>query len=1331
MVLESFHPTVRSWFVETLGAPSPPQARGWPLISAGGHVLIAAPTGSGKTLAAFLHALDGLLREGDALPDETRVLYVSPLRALSNDVQKNLAAPLAALRERDPSLPDVRVFVRTGDTTQSARQAMRKRPPHVLVTTPESLYILLTSDGGRAMLRTVRTVIVDEIHAVVGSKRGSHLALSLERLDALCGTDVQRVGLSATQKPLADVGRFLGGVGREVSLVDEGHARQLDLAVEVPESPLETVCSHDTWDEIHRRVSALAEEHKTTLVFVGTRKMAERITARLAERMGAERVACHHSSLSLERRQDAERRLKAGELKLLVATASMELGIDIGDVELVVQIGATRSIAALLQRVGRAGHGVGRTPKGRLFPLTPDELVEAAALLRCIERGELDHTPQPAAPIDILLQQVVAECVAGPWDEDALFEAVARAWPYRDLERERFDATLALHAEGRRALLHRDPVTRRLRATRRARLTAITGGGAIPDRADYQVLAAPDGAFVGTIDEDFAVESSAGDVFQLGATSWRVLKVESGTMRVADAQGAPPSLPFWFGEAPARTAELSAEIGRVRQELLDENFTPPSGYPEAADRQLREYVLEGARVLGTVPTSDRLVLERFFDETGGTQLVLHAPLGARVNRAFGYALRKRFCRRFGFELQAAANEDAIVLSLGPHHSFPLEEVFDYLRADTVEALLVQAVLPTPLFGARWRWNVTRALVVARWAGGQRVPPPLIRMRAEDELARAFPDAVACGENLAPGDIDVPLEHPLVHQTIDDCLREAMDVDGLVALLERLRAGAIERIAVDVSEPSSFSRAVLNAAPYAFLDDAPLEERRTQAVQLRRVLDPKRADELGDLDPAAVERVRAEAWPDPRDAEELHEALFWMGFVTDDEALPWTAWLEALAAEGRVERDGERWFAVGATREPEAVLRGRMEALGPVLVEGLVEQLVEDMAPSDAPLLAALEAQGHVMRCRIGGAEAWCDRRLLARIHRYTLEGLRREIAPVPVATYLAFLARWQHVAEDARLEGPAGVREVVRQLAGFEAPAGQWEKRILAARVRDHRPDWLDQLGLAGEVVWGRLFGGGNVAPRSAPVCLLPREELEDWLALAAPPDEEQLSWRARAVRDALAAGGALFPADLARAVGGLPSDLDQGLAEAVGRGLVTSDSFAGLRRLLAPAHRRSTRAQPGRDVVSAGGRWSRLRAPSDSKAPRDDRASTEHVARVLLRRWGVVCRQLLSRERLPVAWRDLARVYRGMELAGEVRGGRFVAGLSGEQFALPDAVPALRRARREPLLTTPEVAACDPLNLLGILTPDARVPAGARHSVTLGAADTRRAVSAEERAAD
>ncbi|HKW80727.1 MAG TPA: DEAD/DEAH box helicase, partial [Casimicrobiaceae bacterium] len=774
----SFHPAVERWFARHFAAPTEPQAGAWPAIQAGRNVLVAAPTGSGKTLAAFLAAIDSLVRRGveAPLPDETMVVYVSPLKALSNDIQKNLATPLAGIRAELETLglPDVeiRTLVRTGDTPQAERAGMRKRPPHIVVTTPESLYVLLGSESGRGMLSTTRTVIVDEIHALAGNKRGSHLALSLERLAALTARPPARIGLSATQKPIEDIARFLTGgngsqdAGSDCVIVDSGHIRPRDLAIELPASPLEAVMSHEVWQEVYARLAELALSHRTTLVFVNTRRMAERAARQLSDRLGGEHVTAHHGSMAKELRLDAEQRLKRGELKVLVATASLELGIDIGDVELVCQLGSPRSIATFLQRAGRAGHQVGGVPKARIFPLSRDELAECAALLDAVRRGELDRLIIPMKPLDVLAQQIVAEVAAAEWSEDALLDLVRRAQPYAKLGRGEFLEVVRMLAEGfstrrghRSAYVHRDAVNGVLRGRRGARLTALTSGGAIPDNADYDVVLEPAGQLVGTVNEDFAVESLAGDIFQLGNTSYRILRVEAGRVRVDDAHGQPPTIPFWLGEAPARTAELSHAVSRLREEMLErmdadggkqaafDDLVQRIGLSESAAGQLVDYLSAARAALGTLPTQAAIVFERFFDESGGMQLVIHSPLGSRINRAWGLALRKRFCTKFNFELQAAATEDAIVLSLSTSHSFPLESVAHYLNARTVRPLLIQAMLDAPMFGARWRWIAGTSLALPRFQGGKKVPAPLQRMRAEDLMAAVFPDQIACAENL--------------------------------------------------------------------------------------------------------------------------------------------------------------------------------------------------------------------------------------------------------------------------------------------------------------------------------------------------------------------------------------------------------------------------------------------------------------------------------------------------------------------------------------------------------------------------------------------------------
>ena len=930
MFFEDFHPAVANWFRRTFAAPTDAQVAAWPAIRAGRHTLVAAPTGSGKTLTAFLTALDTLVRRGlqpEGLADETTVLYISPLKALSNDIHLNLEAPLAGIRAELEALGlpdvDIRTAVRTGDTPQKERQQSLRRAPHILVTTPESFYVLLGSLSGRKMLASVQTVIVDEIHALATNKRGSHLTLSLERLQAICAQPLTRIGLSATQKPIDEVARFLVGAGAvkagiaDCQIVDIGYAKQRDLALELPPTPLVAVMSNDQWEQVYARVAELVLLHRTTLVFVNTRRMAERAARHLGERLGKEAVAAHHGSLAKEARLDAEQRLKRGELKVLVATASLELGLDIGDVDLVVQLGSPRSIATFLQRAGRSRHAVGGVPKARLFPQSRDELVECAALLDCVRRGELDALQVPPAPLDVLAQQIVAETACREWDEDELFALVRRAWPYAQLKREDYAAVVRMLSEGfttrhgtRGSYVHRDAVHHRLRERKGARMTALTSGGTIPETGDYTVVLEPQAEKVGTVNEDFAVESLAGDVFQLGNTSYRILRIEPGRVRVEDAKGQAPNIPFWLGEAPGRSDELSLGVSRLREEVGAR--LAAQGADAAIDwlarsipldtdaaRQIVDYLARTVAVLGAVPTQQQIVMERFFDESGGMQLVIHSPHGSRLNRAWGLALRKRFCRQFNFELQAAATEDAIQLSLSTRHSFALADVARYLHSATALHVLTQALLDAPMFGVRWRWNATTALALPRFVGGRKVAPQLQRMKSEDLLAAVFPDQVACAENLA-GEREIP-EHPLVAQTLYDCLYDAMDAEGWLTLLRRIEAGEVTLLARDVAAPSPLAAEALNARPYAYLDDAPIEERRTQAVQNRRYSDPSSADELGRLDADAIDGVRQEAWPRARNADEMHEALCELGVVTDEEAEHNEAWVGLLAALANSDR----------------------------------------------------------------------------------------------------------------------------------------------------------------------------------------------------------------------------------------------------------------------------------------------------------------------------------------------------------------------------------------------------------------------------------------------
>jgi ATP-dependent helicase Lhr and Lhr-like helicase len=1392
-VLDSFHPAVRAWFGRRFPAgPTEPQANGWREIAAGGHTLIAAPTGSGKTLAAFLVCIDRFYTgevcgSPEARPPGPAVVYVSPLKALAADIHQNLEAPLreiaAIAGELGLATPGIRVAVRTGDTAAAERTAMLKNPPDILITTPESLYLLVTAERSRSMLRSTRTVIVDEIHSVAANKRGSHLALTLERLAHVADEPVQRVGLSATVRPVETIARLLVGSGEDrdnpdgtprCAIVDSGHRRQLDLALELPDDELGAVPTGEQMAQILDLIAGHVSEHRTTLVFVNTRSMAERVAHELGERLGEElgaQVAAHHGSLSKGRRQRVEARLRAGDLRALVATASLELGIDIGPVELVCQIGSPRSIATFLQRVGRSNHTRAGTPSGRLYPTTRDELVECAALLRGVRRGRLDAIIVPERPLDILAQQMVAESAAEQWAEASLLELARRAAPFRDLSREDFDDVAELLAEGirtgrgRRAYyLHRDQVNGTVKARRGARLAALTSGGAIPELGDFRVIVEPDEVQVGSVHEEWATESRPGDVFLLGTHSWRIRRVEPGTVRVVDAHGAPPSVPFWQGEAPGRTKELSEEVSALRQAIADRSpaearrwLEAECGIGQAATDTIIGYLRAGMAALGALPTMNAIILERFFDEAGGMQLIGHAPFGARVNRAFGLALRKRFCVTFDFELQAAASDNAILLSLGPQHSFPLDRVPKFLASKTVEQVVRQAVLTSPLFQARWRWNLNTSLTVLRMRGGRKNPPAIQRMEADDLMAAVFPTLAACQENVAPGPIEIP-DHPLVRQTLEDCLHEAMDIDGLREIVAGIEAGRIAVITRDTTEPSVLAHEILNGMPYTFLDDeTEAANRRSRQVQLPRGL-PVDARDLARLDPAAIERVTEQVRPEPRDADELHDLLMTLFVMRPDPQ--WQAWFGELAAAGRAaeipagqqtlwcasERRGvlTPLFAGAAggslvskvfgSMEPETVaaemLRGHLDISGPCTADDLAR--VTTLGISEVSFaLVRLETEGFALRGHFtdpDGTEEWCARRVLTRIHAYTRQRKRREVEPVTARDFMRFLLRWQHVTPDTRREGSRGVLAVVEQLQGFELAAGAWEKAILPARVTGYRREWLDEVCLDGGVAWGRLSvrdepdelpSRGLTPSRATPITLMIRDDLAWLLAAArgaqrpAPPGPG----RTRDVLDALAARGALFQTDLAGMTGRLPGEIEDALWDGVARGLLTADGFRAVRSLFAQRALAQTalgrqRLRRGSQLASrTAGRWSLLPEPESDCDP-DELA--EAVAEQLAVRWGVVFRDLLVRENFAVPWREVLWAFRRMEARGTVAGGRFVNGFSGEQFAHPDAVVVLREIRKRPRDgETIRLSAADPLNLVGIVLPGPRIPAVASNSVS------------------
>ncbi|ESS73125.1 putative ATP-dependent helicase Lhr [Methyloglobulus morosus KoM1] len=1378
-VLSAFHPVVADWFLSHFKSPTEAQNKAWPVIQAGQSALIAAPTGSGKTLAAFLAVIDQLVKQGlsSSLPNQTQVLYVSPLKALSNDINKNLEQPLLGIGMAllEASLPGIaiRAQTRTGDTSQIERAAMKRFPPHILVTTPESLFILLTSESGREMLKTVRTVIVDEIHALAGNKRGAHLMLSLERLAQLTGQSPVRIGLSATQKPLTTIAQYLiGDRDMPCTIIDIGHIRKRDLLVEVTSSPLEAIMANEVWTEIYDRLETLVNEHRTTLIFVNTRRLAERAAAALADRLGEAAVTAHHGSLAKEHRLSAEHRLKQGQLKALVATASLELGIDIGDVDLVCQLGSPHSIAAFLQRVGRSGHSLEAIPKGRLFPLSRNDLLECAALLNAIAKDQLDSIKIPDYPLDVLSQQIVAEVACREWNERELFQALTLAWPYRTLTVGQYTAVVKMLSDGyhtrrgrRSAYLHRDAVQGVLRPRKGARLTAIMNGGAIPDQFDYNVILQPEGLFIGTLNEDFAFESMPGDIFQLGNTSYRMLKIEQGKVYVEDAHGQPPNIPFWLGEAPGRSDELSAAVSELTatiDRLLERGEDAARQYiyqqlalPLAAAEQLFSYLAAAKAALTVLPTFNNIIFERFFDETADMHFVIHSVYGSRINKAWGLALRKRFCRRFNFELQAAADENNIVLSLGPTHSFPLNEPSGYLKAETVQTVLTQALLDAPMFPTRWRWVANTALAVPRNRAGKKIPAIFQRNDAEDLVAVIFPDQLACIENIA-GDREIP-DHPLVNQTLWDCLHELMDIDGLKQVLTGIENGSIQIITRDLTGPSPMAQEIINAKAYAFLDDAPAEERRTLAIQQRRLNSPQDAAEIGRLNPEAIDRVRLEAWPEFNNADELHDALVVLGFMTEQEGqhgpLPKppntlaqnaTSLLGILQSTHRATvltlANGQRLW-VSAERLHECLilfpdislspdiaavtvdralsledsLRGlvhsRMEYLGPITVVELAQPLGMAISKIEQTLLA-LEQQGIVLQGQFTpGTQAteWCERGLLARIHRYTQKQLRSEIEPVAPADFMRFLFKW-HGLHDP-VSGESGLSKVLQQLEGCHIAAASWEPEILAKRVKPYFASELDQLCTAGRFVWLRLKSTGENSPKSArkstPIALIARTNIDFWRQMIPLPVAEtmHLTGNAQKVFGVLKEWGASFFQEIVRETGLLKTQLEEALGELAAAGLITSDSFHGLRTLVMPQtilHRRSKR-YPSHDPMASAGRWSLLRPPR--LKPTDSYEHVEHIARNLLLRYGVVFRKVLEREESIPSWRELIYIYRRLEARGELRGGRFVEGFSGEQFALPEAVNALNAIRKqEKTAELTVLSTADPLNLSGLITPGERI---------------------------
>ena len=1406
------HPITQEWFVTRFGTPTEPQILGWPAILAGKPTLISAPTGSGKTLAAFLVCIDRLFRRSleGALRPTTQIVYVSPLKALSNDIQKNLEEPLREIQElaleRGYLSMGIRTGVRTGDTLQKERAAMLRNPPHILVTTPESLYILLTAKRSREHLRCVETVIVDEIHAVADDKRGAHLALSLERLDALVCSEnrlspgafitglmnpPQRIGLSATQNPIEVVAEFLIGSSPErapATIVEVGQKRKLDVAIEVPSDELTSVTSQAMWEEIFDKLASATATHRSTLVFVNTRKLVERVSFALAERLGTENVGAHHGSLSRMLRLDAERRLKRGEIKILVATASLELGIDIGNVDLVCQISTTRSIAVALPRVGRAGHWRGAVPKGRLFATTRDDLLEQAALVRKLGKGELDRLEIPPQPIDVLMQQIVAACGAEPWQKKPLYEILRRAYPYRNLTWEQYEEIIAILGNGIEAsrgrygayLLH-DGIHGELHPRRGARMIAISNGGAIPDTALFNVILQPDNVQIATLDEHFAVDSSPGDVILLGNNSWRVQRIEAaGQVHVEDAHGAPPSVPFWTGEAPQRTDVLSDGVSDLRSAIsertrnLSPEFISPAqpevvsatgwlmeecGVCQWGAQQLVSYIVTGRAVLGAVPSKSTIIAERFFDQGGGMQLILHAPFGGRINKAWGLALRKRFCRGFNFELQAAATDNGINISLAEQHSFPLSDVFQFLTEVTTRTLLEQASLAAPVFKTRWRWAAGRSLQLLRNSKGKRIAPQVQRTRSEDLLASVFPQAAACFENIE-GDIQIP-DHPLVKEVMQDVLQEAMDLDGLLAVLRGIQDGSIQCLAVDTPVPSQFAHELINANPYAFLDEAGLEERRARAVSLNREIPASVLEKPGRVDPIVITTVRSECWPDIRDHHELHDLLMSVlllpiSMIDEERSRHWPELFERLLCGGRaqmLERHGIKcWIAAERASLVDALwadgpfsdetrvtamrtcVQGWIQILGPVTANGFAQSFSLDPKLVFQSFLS-LEAQGLLLRGRFETAAAsddldieWCERRILQRIHKLTIGIRRRQIEPVSPSTFMRWLLGWQHVAPQTQVSGEDGLLEAISKLEGFEAPAVEWERTILPSRVANYDPRWLDQLCLSGAIGWGRVsphpaFHEGNgtgpqrvIPTNAAPITFYLRDSAT-WLdyALREQAVEETnltraLTPNALQIWEYQKKRGACFAEELERSLGLSSIEVQYALWELAAAGLAAADGFDQLRSMIDPDRRRAA-SSSWRKVRSAAGRWSLFR--SNASAPEDaieqaryNDIAVESAARMLLNRYGVVFRDLLALESNIPRWGILLRMLRRLEDRDVIRCGRFVSGFGGEQFALPEVLDSLRATGNQEFNAEVTIAGADPANLVGILISGERVPA-------------------------
>lgn len=1365
--LDLFAPATRTWFEGSFAAPTPVQEAAWPHIHAGDHTLLVAPTGSGKTLAAFLAALDHVSQRPDATPPGVRVLYISPLKALVYDIERNLRAPLAGIARtaalHDLQVAPIRVDVRTGDTPQRERRRQSTAPAEILVTTPESLYLLLTSPNGREALRTVQTVILDEIHVLAGTKRGVHLALSLERLTALCDADPQRVGLSATQRPLEVAARFLGG-DRPVQIVDTSGPPHMALQIVVPVADMERppqpvvappASEADPWDfgdrpptllppvtgsssplqggiwpSIHPRLLALVRAHRSTIIFVNSRLLCERLAQALNEIAGEELVRAHHGSISHAQRTVTEEALKAGQIPALVATSSLELGIDMGAVDLVVLVASPGSAARGLQRIGRAGHQVGALSQGRIFPKFRGDLLESAVVAQQMVQGHIEATATPRNCLDVLSQQVVAMVAGDDWTVDALWALVRRAAPFATLSREALVRVLDM-LSGRypsdafadlTPSLTWDRSTDVLSARRGARLLAVLNAGTIPDRGLYRVHLGSDGPRLGEFDEEMVFESRQGDHIILGASTWRVDRITRDRVEVSPAPGQPGRLPFWRGERPGRPIELGQALGAFLRQVAQLDRPAMQAWFEAhapldalAAGNLTAYVSEQLEATGCLPTDQAITVERFRDELGDWRVCVLTPFGSRVHAPWALAIEALLQARSGFDVQVFHSDDGIAIRFADVEELPALSTW-MPEPEDLEDLIVEQLQHSALFATRFRENAGRALLLPRRRGQDRTPLWLQRRRSAALLAAAQQHP----------------SFPIVLETYRECLQDVFDLPALTDVLTRIRSRAIRVDEVDTRQASPFARSLVfqYIAAYLYDGDSPLAERKAAALTLDRNLlrELLGQEELRDLlDGEAVAEVEAELQclapgRHARHADALHDLLRRLGDLDEaaiaarctEDPSAWIAQLHAARQILSVRIAGEaRWIAV------EDAARYR-DALGVVLPAGLpsvwlevatdpLQSLLrryarthgpfhpEDIAhrygltvPNVVSWLRPMEQAGHLVHGELlpgGHTREWCDAEVLRRLRRRSLARLRDEVAPVEREVLARFLPRWQGVG--AGRGGIARLREVIAQLEGLPIPASVLEQEVLPARVNDYQPLYLDQLGAMGEVVW---IGRGALGTRDGHVALYLRARAP--LLLDAPVVPEGLSPLGHTLLTRLNTRGACFLTELqAAAPEASTADLLHALWDLVWAGLVTNDTFQPLRGLQGAQGRTADRL-----TRIAGGRWSAvtsLLGPTD--ADPTERAHTRITT--LLERYGVVSREATTTESWPGGFTGIYPALRIMEEAGRVRRGWFVDGLSGAQFAHPGAVDRLRAHR----LDEPGelvLAASDPAQIWGGLVP-------------------------------